>query len=84
MTERKTDPDKLPNIDDILKELEEKHGYNITLSKKFIEKWERAKALPSETVARECFPNDACIICDTNDICRTCDTMDWCVTTDYH
>ena len=81
----KTDPGSLPNIEEILKALQKQHGYNITFSKKFIEKWEVTKARPVDPKAQiQCPTSDVCIICDARDICKQCDTMDWCDTIDYH
>lgn len=80
---QKTDPGSLPNIEEILKSLQKQHGYNITFSKKFIEKWEEIKAHGVDNVQKYgCFINDACIACDTRDLCDKCDTLDWCVTSD--
>jgi len=76
----------LPDVDDVLKELQERYGIRIGLSRNLIERMEAIKARASDdlTVRSGCFTTDTCVLCDHGDICSTCDVMDWCVWNDTH
>ncbi|MGV9244960.1 freyrasin family ranthipeptide [Streptomyces sp. NPDC003710] len=76
----------LPNIDAILKDLQERHGVRIGLSPKLIERMEAIKARATDDlIARVgCQISDLCIFCDQGDYCVTCDVGDWCLTVDTH
>lgn len=81
---------ELPNIDTILKELQEKHGVRISLGPSIVRRLEEIKT-QSKTAADDpttlgigCSSSDTCILCDTTDYCSTCDVSDWCVTVDTH
>jgi uncharacterized protein YaiI (UPF0178 family) len=76
----------LPNVQDILRELQERHGVRLTLTKSMVDRMASLKATEAAGVDHPsaCSPNDICILCDRHDICVTCDAMDWCVTVDYH
>ena len=75
----------LPDVDEILKDLQRKHGIRISPSRKLIERLEAIKVESGgygELVpVSGCVSTDVCILCDHGDICSTCDTMDWCMTT---
>jgi hypothetical protein len=78
---------KLPDVDDILKALQEEHGIRIGLSPKLTERVEAIKASApkqSDAAGFGCSTSDTCILCDTDDFCRECDTMDWCISVDVH
>src|SRR5690348_3523812 len=88
----------LPNLDEILKDLQSKHGVRISLSPQLVKRLEATKASgqaapssdptggppPSADVMVACPESDACVFCDSTDRCERCDMMDWCVTHDTH
>jgi hypothetical protein len=76
---------ELPNVDQILKDLQETHGIRIGLSPKMVERAEAIKASGGEVaLGWGCTGTDICIVCDHEDFCDTCDTMDWCTSSDTH
>jgi hypothetical protein len=79
----------LPNVDEILKDLQRKHGIRIALSPKMIARFEAIKEkaeLTKEFPALRdgCISTDTCILCDHGDLCQTCDVSDWCIWSDNH
>ena len=78
----------LPDVDEILKDLQQQHGVRVSLSPKLLEKLEEIKArsvsADEATLSFGCTSTDVCIVCDQNDNCETCDTMDWCYSVDTH
>lgn len=76
----------LPEVDDILKELQRKHGVRIGLSPNMVKRLEEAKnaAADPTTLKIGCYGTDICVLCDQNDYCPTCDSMDWCISVDTH
>ncbi len=76
----------IPDVDAILKELQQQYGIRIGLSPNMIERLEAIKGRSADdmSLAFGCFTTDVCIICDHGDYCPTCDTMDWCISHDTH
>ncbi len=78
----------VPDVDEILKELQRTHGIRISLSRNLIDRLETIKVNSADglgaTLISGCISTDVCILCDHGDICSTCDTMDWCVVNDTH
>ena len=78
----------VPDVDEILKELQRTHGIRISLSRNLIDRLESIKVNSAgglePTLISGCISTDVCILCDHGDICSTCDTMDWCISSDTH
>lgn len=79
---------ELPNVDQILKELQKKVGRKLVLSQKTLERFVAARNTPRSadavTLGIGCSGTDICVLCDQSDYCPTCDAMDWCVSVDTH
>ncbi len=78
MTDDSSDPDDLPNIDKILRDLQTKVGKKIVISQALIQ---RLSVLAKNTDTKNavgCALRDICVWCDDGDICVRCDTADWC------
>ncbi|OEJ22180.1 hypothetical protein AR457_40645 [Streptomyces agglomeratus] len=76
----------VPDIDQVLKELQQRYGIRIGLSRNLIERLEviKAKSADDLTVRSGCYTTDTCILCDAGDLCMSCDMMDWCIWNDTH
>jgi hypothetical protein len=81
-------PGELPNVDQILKDLQAKVGRRLVLTPKTLERLvaqrEAQPAADATTLGIGCYGTDICILCDQSDYCPTCDAMDWCVSVDTH
>lgn len=78
----------LPDVDQILKDLQRTHGIRIGLSRNLVERFEAMKVESiggyGATLISGCPTQDVCVFCDQNDWCATCDMMDWCSSVDTH
>jgi hypothetical protein len=78
----------LPNVDEVLKELQQRHGIRIALSPALVERFQAGKVRAvegdAETLGFGCASQDICVLCDSDDRCETCDMMDWCWSHDTH
>lgn len=76
---------ELPNIDQILKDLQSQYGVRIGLSPNIIMRFEAIKEKATDPTLRVgCESSDSCMLCDSRDYCRTCDVSDWCISSDTH
>ena len=80
MADDETGKEPLPNVEQILKDLQKKVGRKLVLSAAVLERLKGAGTLAGHS----CPSQDICILCDSNDLCSTCDAMDWCVSSDTH
>lgn len=76
----------LPDVDSILKDLQQQHGVRVSLSPNLVKKLADLKVTAPDSAAlpSTCHPNDICILCDRHDICTSCDALDFCWHVDYH
>jgi hypothetical protein len=84
----KTEREQLPNIDQILKDLQKQVGKRLVLSSKVVERMAAAPKQPATGGSAQpqvgCPVSDICIVCDQRDFCRECDALDWCSSVDTH
>ncbi|MFJ6770169.1 freyrasin family ranthipeptide [Kitasatospora sp. NPDC091257] len=76
----------VPDLDQVLKDLQQRYGIRIGLSPNLIDRLEAIKARSAnDPILRSgCYTQDVCVFCDTGDLCVTCDMMDWCISVDVH
>jgi hypothetical protein len=93
MSEYKKPSDDLPNVEQILKDLQAKVGKKLVLGPNLLARIAAAHARPRTVkegpegrldIRVGCMTTDVCILCDSGDYCSTCDTADWCVSHDTH
>ncbi len=93
MAKAKKTREQLPNVEQILKDLQKQVGKKLVLGSNVLARIAAAHARP-RTVRLDaegkfnpdsgCYTTDVCVVCDHGDICSTCDVMDWCVWNDTH
>jgi len=93
MADDKPPQPKLPNVEQILKDLQKQVGKKLVLGPNVLARIAAAHARP-RTVNLDahgqfvptacCATTDVCILCDSGDYCSTCDAADWCVSSDTH
>jgi hypothetical protein len=85
--------EQLPNVEQILKDLQKQVGKKLLLGPNVLARIAAAHARPrTANLDAEgkfnpdygCSTTDICILCDSSDRCETCDAMDWCHMYDSH
>ena len=93
MAEDKKPPEQLPNVEQILKDLQAQVGKKLVLGPNVLARIAAAHARPRTAKLGPdgqldpqvgCMTTDVCILCDSRDYCSTCDTADWCFNHDSH